>query len=273
LTHRSTILAQDGSSGCNAKKEGKVIVAGTTENNIPFLHGDFALVRYNNDGSFDTSFGAGGQVTADFFSREDNVNAVVLTQGGKIIAAGRASNKSSGFGLAAYMNDGSLDTSFGTGGKIFTKFGVYDSANALALAPDGRVVAAGRTSSVSRPMDFAIARYEALGGSGGGEVAPSFDICLQDESTGHSLQVNSQTGDYRFSGCGGQIITLSGRAKVKVKKAGCVLKLSNSQSDGVLTAKINICKKSGSASVEATGVGRVFELSDGNISNNTCICP
>ena len=173
------------------------------------------------------------------------------------------------------MDDGSLDPSFGFGGKVTTKFGLSDSAAAVALAPDGKVVAAGEAFSFQSLNDFAIARYEALSGSGGGggEVTPSFDICLQDETNGALLEVNSKTGEYRFSSCGSQGVTLTGKAKVKVKKSGCLLKLSNSLSDRVVTVAINICKKTGSASIEVIATGRVFVLTDGDISNNQCTCP
>lgn len=254
---------------------GKVIVAGYTESNNPFLNEDFALVRYNNDGSLDSTFGTGGFVVTDFYSRGDFINAIVLTPGGKIIAAGTGTkNNNADFGLAAYKDDGSLDSSFGIGGKVTTSFGIIASATALALAPDGRIVAAGTTTPFQSPPDFALARYEALPGSGGGSGAPPpFDICVQNDSTGDVLEVNSETGDYRFSSCGSQRVTLTGKAKVKVKKAGCLLKLSASLSDHALTASINICKKTGSASIEITATGRVFELTDGDITNNTCACP
>lgn len=272
----TTILGRHcGASALVVQPSGKVVVAGYAENTVPNLHDDFALVRFNDDGSLDSSFGAGGFVTTDFFGKEDVINALVLTPGGKLIAAGLGTLGSSDFGLAAYLDDGSLDSSFGMGGKVTTKIGVSASANALALAPDGRIVAAGRSFPGLVNDDFAIARYEALGGSGGGGGGgvPTFDICVQDESTGASLQVNSQTGEYKFSSCGSQPVTLTGRAKIKVKKSGCLLKLSSNASDHSMTASVNICKKTGFASISVSANGRTFDVNDGDTTNNTCACP
>lgn len=254
---------------------GKVIVAGYCESNNPSLNDDFALIRYGSDGSLDSSFGTAGFVITDFFKGTDIVNAIVLTPGGKIIAAGTGTDisKTFAFGLAAYKDDGSLDSSFGIGGKVTTTFGNSATVTALALDSEDRVVAAGTGASLQGLPDFAIARYQALTGSGGGSGPPPFDICVQNESTGDTLEVNSQTGEYRFSSCGSQGVTLTGKAKVKVKKAGCLLKLSDSQSDHGLTASINICRKFGSAAIEIAATGRVFDLTDADISNNTCKCP
>jgi len=88
--------------------------------------------------------------------------------------------------------------------------------------------------------DFAIARYEGFPGDA---QVPSFDICLQDETTGDVLRVNSQTHDYQFVRCGTQGFMLTGRAKLKLKKQGCAIKLTNSLNDRDVIASINVCKK------------------------------
>src|SRR5688572_29139492 len=62
------------------------------------------------------------------------------------------------FGLVRYNTDGSLDTTFGTGGKVTTKFGLRASASAFAIQPDGRIIAAGGSAD-SGVSDFALARY------------------------------------------------------------------------------------------------------------------
>jgi uncharacterized delta-60 repeat protein len=136
---------------------------------------DFALARYRRDGSLDPTFGLGGLVTTDFASWEDGITGIALTPSGSIVAAGQASDfpgtadQSSDVGLARYLPDGSLDTSFGSGGIITTDFGsFFDQAHGVALQPDGKIVVA---SHRYRDGDrtAAVARYEV-----DGDLDPSF---------------------------------------------------------------------------------------------------
>jgi uncharacterized delta-60 repeat protein len=151
--------------------DGKIIAAGTAN-----LRGDFGLARYNADGSLDASFGTGGKVTTDFNGKADVGSSMTLQPDGKIIVAGianvtapppNAQNTSGDFALARYNTNGTLDSSFGNGGKVTTDFsGSLDAANAVALQPDGKIVAAGAAdNSISKGIgfDFALARYAGAG--------------------------------------------------------------------------------------------------------------
>jgi len=128
---------------------------------------DFALARYNPDGSLDAGFGIGGKVTTDFFGEDDVAEAVVIQPDGKIVAAGSAARTSAlesiDFALARYNSNGSLDTSFGSGGKVTTDFfGRLDGASSCAIQPNGNIVVGGFTShggSDQSTEDFALARY------------------------------------------------------------------------------------------------------------------
>ena len=53
--------------------------------NQPSTSGDFALARYNRDGSLDTSFGSGGKATTDFGNTFDSANSVAIQADGKIV--------------------------------------------------------------------------------------------------------------------------------------------------------------------------------------------
>src|SRR5207249_2282726 len=123
-----------------------------------------ALVRYNANGSLDTSFGTGGKVTTAIGSVDDEVFALVRQPDGKLVAAGYTSGaNSTAFALVRYNADGSLDTGFGTGGKVTTAIGsVDDEVFALVRQPDGKLVAAGYTSGASSTA-FALVRYNASG--------------------------------------------------------------------------------------------------------------
>ena len=121
-------------------------------------------------GDLDTSFGVGGKVITDFVG-EENANAVALQPDGKIVVAGRAGDPSIGsgnFALARYHPNGSLDTTFGGDGRVITDFVSHSAAFAVALQPDGKIVAAGYAFDPSETPTglrhgFALARYQPDG--------------------------------------------------------------------------------------------------------------
>src|SRR5205823_5199649 len=131
---------------------------------------DFAVARYNADGSLDTTFGSGGTVTTNFGpgATYDDADGVAIQSDGKIVVAGTCNRGGSDnvFAVARYNADGSLDSTFGSGGTVTTDFGLGgsdDSAYAVALQPDGKIVAAGATYLGGVPGDFALARYNPDG--------------------------------------------------------------------------------------------------------------
>ncbi len=120
---------------------------------------DFAIVRYNADGSLDPSFGAGGKVMTDFVTLQDEVRTVLIQSDSKIVATGFSGSESGvRFGIARYNTNGSLDTSFGTDGKVVTQIGDFSQATSASLQSDGRLVVVG-----SSFPNFALARYNPSG--------------------------------------------------------------------------------------------------------------
>jgi uncharacterized delta-60 repeat protein len=143
------------------QSDGKIVAAGMT-NSTASGGFDFALARYNPNGSLDSSFGSGGKVTTDFFNGSDICYAIAIQPDQKIVAAGYMSDN---FALARYNSDGSLDTTFGTEGETNIDFwGAQDYAFAIALQPDGKILAAGYAESFFSGIDFALARlnYDGL---------------------------------------------------------------------------------------------------------------
>jgi len=132
------------------QSDGKILVAGENDD-------DFALLRYNSDGSLDASFGGGtGIVTTDFNSSRDWATAVAVQADGKYVVAGHAGID---FALARYNIDGSLDVTFDTDGKVITDFsGGYGSAWDVAIQSDGKIIAAGYADQ-SGSLGLALARY------------------------------------------------------------------------------------------------------------------
>jgi uncharacterized delta-60 repeat protein len=140
--------------------DGKIIAVGLTRSSDGGQ--DFAVARYQPDGSLDTSFGTGGKVTTGFFGRPDAASAALLQPDGKIVVAGSAqsslSSSSNEFALARFNQNGSLDTSFDSDGKVTTDFGSIDLAADLARLTDGRIVLVGTSN-----QNFALARYNSDG--------------------------------------------------------------------------------------------------------------
>jgi uncharacterized delta-60 repeat protein len=164
----------DSASGIAIQPDGKIIASGWAYSGSST---DFALCRYNSDGTLDSNFGLGGKVTTDFNAAGDQAWAVVLQPDGKIVLAGEAYTGSGvDFALARYNNDGSLDLTFGGDGKVITQFASNnDGAQAVALQPDGKIIAAGVTNS----FDYALARYDPDGSldstfDGDGKVITDF---------------------------------------------------------------------------------------------------
>ncbi|MCK6402817.1 MAG: putative Ig domain-containing protein, partial [Sphaerotilus natans subsp. sulfidivorans] len=104
---------------------------------------DFTLLRYLASGSVDTGFSSDGRVTTDL-GGADIVQAMVRDASGRIVLAGY--DGSGRIALVRHLADGSLDTAFGQGGLVQQVIGASSGAGALALRPDGRLVAAGWSS-------------------------------------------------------------------------------------------------------------------------------
>ena len=85
--------SEDDEAFCVAVQgDGKIVVAGESydTSNASSPHDDFALVRYNADGTLDTTFGNGGIATTSFGTNNASVHALTITGGGQIVAVGRA---------------------------------------------------------------------------------------------------------------------------------------------------------------------------------------
>lgn len=151
--------------------DGKILAAGTKYINFTTDESsdtDFAIARYNSDGSLDATFGSGGEIATDFNQRNDDALAIILQSDGKIVAAGDATSLATfiDFALTRYLPDGSLDAAFGTGGKVETDFGGknLDQARSAVLQADGKIVVAGTTVSKNGlTQQFGIARYSSSG--------------------------------------------------------------------------------------------------------------
>lgn len=99
----------------------------------------------------------------------------------------------------------------------------------------------------------------------------AFDICLQDDSSQDTLQINSTTGAYKYTRCSdGRMLTATG----KVTTQGCTITLQDFVGIRRVTAKVDTCGRRASASVQVRATVNILNvtITDRNTANNTCDC-
>lgn len=159
----TAIGTSDAFAGCVAiQNDGKIVVSGA---HIIGAGRDFALVRYNTNGSLDNSFDTDGKVTTDILTSLDEGRSLAIQADGKIVVTGVAETSTNQLlALARYNTNGSLDNSFDTDGKVTTAIGVtgFDQANGVAIQADGKIVVTGHSFG-STSVDIAVVRYNNVG--------------------------------------------------------------------------------------------------------------
>ncbi|MCP4927089.1 MAG: hypothetical protein GY916_14235, partial [Gammaproteobacteria bacterium] len=176
------------------QSDGKILVGGASDDGGNY---DFALTRYNSDGTLDTGFGGGdGIVTTAIGSGQDFGISVAVQSDGKILLGGY--NQSGGnkdFALTRYNSDGTLDTSFGGGdGIVTTGVGAgNDLGQSITVQSDGKILLGGYSYNGSN-NDFALTRYNSDGtldtSFGGGDGIATTDIGSGDDQ-GYSITLQS----------------------------------------------------------------------------------
>ncbi|WP_432190194.1 calcium-binding protein [Streptomyces sp. Tue6028] len=145
----------DSADDVKVQPDGKIVSVGSSD-------GDFAVTRRNADGTPDTGFSGDGKVTTDINNGQyDEAHGVAVQPDGKIVVVGtswRDFEDCCWFTVARYNADGSVDTSFGTNGRVLTDFAGPTEAMDVALQPDGKIVAAGYSGGRA-----AVARYLTTG--------------------------------------------------------------------------------------------------------------
>ncbi len=153
--------------------DGKIIIAGSTyPSGSSVSLADFLVARLNADGSLDSTFGNGGFVKTDFTGGQDGATNVAVLPDGKIIAAGFAqtplvlNSRRTAFALVRYNPNGSLDDTFGTGGKVHSDFGAgYEIISKILIQPDGKIIALGNAPATGNnsPARIGLTGYNADG--------------------------------------------------------------------------------------------------------------
>src|SRR5688572_21203171 len=186
--------------------DGKIVIAGSSSSPGQ-SYSDFTVVRLLPDGSLDTSFGGTGKVITSFGSNS-RAGKVLVQADGKLVAVGEAYvGNNEGLALVRYNSDGSLDSGFGSGGKIV--HGVFNPSifwfGDAVLQPDGKIIASGHFSAGgpgwdtifrinpngTRDPSFAFLSAENLYIGGG--------IALQTDGKLVFFGYENSGGNYRFA--------------------------------------------------------------------------
>ena len=114
---------------------GRIVVAGGGA-----AASSFCVVRLRTNGTLDTTFGSGGKKVIDFGGDDESVFGAALQADGKIVLAGDSHLK---VAVARLKPNGALDASFeGDGKKVFS-WGALSRAQAVVVAPNGKILLAG----------------------------------------------------------------------------------------------------------------------------------
>lgn len=138
------------------QSNGKIVTGGEVFNNNPPYITKNVLIRYNSDGTIDSSFGRNGIVYHQIGKRNAGIKAIAIQDDGKIVTAGYAGNHRSDdsvnifvkLTLLRFNRNGDIDLSFGDNGVASIEINNYDlNGYAIAIQPDGKIVAAGAADS------------------------------------------------------------------------------------------------------------------------------
>jgi uncharacterized delta-60 repeat protein len=185
--------------GVAIQADGKIVAAGGAGSAYRF-----ALARYNPNGTLNPTFSGDGKVVTNFSTQYERAFAVAIQADGKIVAAGEGSGGLGGrFALVRYNPDGTLDLTFSGDGKLLTNFTTgFDQAFAVAIQPDGKIVAANFRR-------FALTRYNPDGTldptfGGDGKVTTNF-TAGDDYANGVAIQADGRmVAAGRAGGSGGR---------------------------------------------------------------------
>jgi uncharacterized delta-60 repeat protein len=193
--------------------DGKLVLGGSSMNAAG--NSDFSLIRLNTNGSLDSTFGSGGKLIVPVGPGRDVGYSLTQQADGKLVLGGYSVNGSnySDYSLIRLNTNGSLDATFGNGGKLLVDLvGNYDFGSSLTLQADGKLVLGGYSSNGSNWV-FSLIRLKTDGsldstfGSGGKLTVPVGSIDDRGESLiqqadgklvlgGYSM---NETGNWKFS--------------------------------------------------------------------------
>ena len=188
--------AQDYGRSIDIQADGKILVVGGG------TAGKLYVIRYNTNGTLDTSFDGDGKLqTMTNFTTSNSLTGANINRPnikylsfGKILLSGNSLNT---FGLVQLNSDGSLDATFGTGGNASQSFGNNNYSNILIVKPDGKILTGGGSSDNPYPLSYRI------------QLAQFSSTGVFDSSTSNHLNLGSDEIKLMIEQSAGKTITVS----------------------------------------------------------------
>ena len=198
VTLSFTTPGNDVGLGIAVQADGKIVVVGTS--NSGSGNSDFAVARFNDDGSLDNTFDVDGRVTTSFSGGDDVGSGIAVQADGKIVVVGTSDDGSgdSDFAVARFTVNGSLDPSFSGDGRVTLSFTAGDDVGSgIAVQSDGKIVVVGTTDDLSNTW-FAVARFTVNGSldpsfAGDGTVISRSSKNGDDMGSGNAVQSDDRT--------------------------------------------------------------------------------
>ncbi|HEY6331280.1 MAG TPA: hypothetical protein VI756_18285 [Blastocatellia bacterium] len=188
------------------ESNGEILAAGTALTASGAL--DFALAEYTTSGSLDSTFGNGGATTVSLDGNDDTAYGMILQADGRIVVAGSSFNASAqpansnlflfpvtgvsggSIVVARFNTNGSLDTTFGSGGSAITSLQQGVAALGVTIPQDGEITVVGASEGPAGVLEFALAQYDAGTLTGDFALSESQASVTMDEGTPITLPVN-----------------------------------------------------------------------------------
>ncbi|MBA1242586.1 hypothetical protein [Pseudomonas japonica] len=209
-------LAFDSATPLALQADGQMVVAGYSEAGAG---GDFCVVRFKSDGTLDTGFGNDGTATYPVGPGDDFARAVAVQADGKVVIAGTSETSSGDYDLSVIrLNaDGSLDTSFGDGGKVTVDFeGGRDAAQTVEVRENGTILVTGSAQNAEGNADIAAVQFTADGSLDTGFGDPADGLHHITGHNGDNLLAGTAR-DELLSGQGGEDLLNGGAGRDRLK--------------------------------------------------------
>jgi uncharacterized delta-60 repeat protein len=234
--------------------DGTILVLATVTNTVTD-GAEFGVLRYNANGTLDTSFGTGGEAVASFPGATTEPAGIFVQSDGKIVVAGSEDIPNDGENAAVvrFNADGTLDTSFGSSGEVTTHFPSgnanlpgNDTANTVLVQADGKILIGGGLETCVNPRnaqcisETALARLNPAGtldtsfGSGGFAVqnAGSFGVIALGEDSAGDIFVQPALGEYSPAGLPDSTVTFPASSSITVSSTGIGFQPNGTYAEG-----------------------------------------
>ena|ERR1700733_3648526 len=229
------------------QSNGNIVVGGAGNINNA---NNFLLMRFNTNGTLDTTFNNAGYVTTAI-GTNSTVNSVAIQSSDSIVAAGAATIGSGCFVVAQYTSSGNLDTTFNNTGIVTTSINNGASINEIALQSNGYIIAAGASLATTTPIQLTLSRYTTAGildtsfGINGIVVTP-----IQFANNGYSVAIQPSNN---FIVAGGYSTASTGREFTLVRYNTAGVLDTTFGSGGVVTTTLSSDSVIYSLAVQSNG--------------------